>query len=1259
MPAWWLFGALGLYIALLFVTAYAGERLGPRLERRRGRYAVLFGLGLAVYCTSWTFYGAVGTAASAGWEFATIYLGPAIAFSLGLPLITRMVREGRAAHATSVADFLSARFGRSQTVASLVTVIAVVGALPYIALQLRSVAATVSALTGGTGSAVSGTAGLFLAAGGLAAFAVLFGARRIDQTRQNRGLITAIAFDSLVKLVALVLVGVAALAVVSGPSVDLSQIHSPLAQAPRLDRFLVLTGLSFLAVFCLPRQFHMSVVECLDQKAIAPGGLIFVAYLIVVAVLVLPITMAGLGLFDGTGMAPDLFVLAVPQALDVPLLSLLTFIGGFAAAGGMIIVAGVALSGMVTNDLILPLLVRGQAGRGGEPPDLSKILLPLRQSVMVLLLLAAALVAARTAPGQSLAALGTISFAAAAQFAPALFGGLYWRRAHHDGVVWGLVTGFAVWLVALALPALVPGSVLAGPGEALAASALEAGQDPFVIGVLMSLGLNTACFLALSLRSAHPVMPRPWRGQPMGLTVGALRAMLDRCLGVRDTERAFARFSRTQAHAYRMDDRVDGPLARFAEAELSRALGASSARTLMKSALTGVSVDLDDVVALLDETSQKLEFSQELLQATLETITQGVAVVDADQRLIAWNPAYLAMYDYPPGLIHVGRPMADLIRFNAQRGECGPGAVEEHVAKRLAHLKRRRPHEYERVRPDGRVVKIQGAPTVGGGYVTSFTDVTEYKRIEDALITSERSIRFYTDHVPAMIAFSDANEHIRFANLSYRRRFAPAGGAVVGRRIADFLTPTAYAERAPHIRRALGGETVTFDLALADDRYFQVSYVPQRSDDGQVTGFFGIYQDVTDRARAEQAVEEAKASLERRVAERTQALTETAQALDEARALAERATVSKTRFLAAASHDVLQPLNAARLFTSALKEDLKSGAGEALDLARQVEASLGSAERLLRSLLDISKLDAGGLTPTITAFPLADLLDDLASEFGVVARAKGLVLTSVPTQVWVRSDRGLLFSALQNLVSNAVRYTDEGRILIGCLRRGPQIAICVADTGRGIGEADQHKIFEEFQRLARDADRTGAGLGLAIVTRIMVLLDHDLGLASQLGHGSVFTITVPRATVPHGGSRPLGPARSRAATGPIFKGISILCVDNDPQVLDALKALLTRWGADPVLARTPDEAVAAAAARPPALVILDYQLDDGATGFTVLEALRQAGITAPAIMVTASQEDSVTAAAGAAGVPLLAKPVEPAALRALLTQTLRAVTAPP
>jgi len=1122
VSAWLIIAVVAAYMAALFQVAWRGDRRsgGPSQPRRR---AVIYALSLAVYCTSWTYFGAVGTAARSGWEYVTIYLGPVLALTFLFPLWRRIATAAKRENVGSIADFLAGRYGRSRVLGGLVAIVAVAGSLPYIALQLKSLSTGWTTLTQRTYAGAPAHTTVLVIAAVLAGFAILFGARRADLTEHNRGLVRAIAFESLVKLMALLAAALLAVVVLAAGDLPLGSALGPLNAPPTLDgRFLIMTLLSAAAVFCLPRQFHMGFVELADPTDAREARRTFTLYLVLTTIAVVPIVAAG-ALLPATYTNPDLFVLDLPLEHGGTPLTLFVFLGGFSAATAMVIVETVALSAMISNELILPIAARRRWHEASRQADFGRTILFVRRFAIVAVLMLAWVYFRAMDHSAALASIGLAAFAALAQLFPALVGAVLWKRGTAAGAIAGLSAGFLAWIYCIALPQL---------------GFLDAPQwmgrgDPLVVGVLWSLTLNTGLFIGGSLLTRPRLIERiqaaafvddaeflaDGPGHALHGRVADLRDLVARFMGEAVAQRSFADLSRELGRPLKDHEPVDAALARAVERRLAGAVGATSARGVIAAALSEGAHGPDDITRLLDEAAQAVQFNRQLLQATLDNMSQAVSVVDADLRLIAWNAPYLKLFKFPARFIHVGKPIAEVIRFNAQRGECGPGGVDAHVERRLDHLRQRTRHTFERLRPDGRVIRSVGAPMPGGGYVTTYTDVTEDKRRQASL-----------------------------------------------------------------------------EAAAA-------------------------------------ALEEANERLEARVEERTRELTA-------AKAQAEAATVSKTRFLAAASHDLLQPLHAARIFVAALGEDLRQADPDARALARDADRAIATADGLLRALLNLSKLEAGGVKPTVRPVSVAELFRDLEREFAPVAAEKGLRLRVRPCEAWVSSDRDLLRSMLQNLVSNAVRYTDEGGVLVAARRRGDTLRFDVWDTGRGIPEDSRETVFQEFIRLGGGSEQ-GIGLGLAIVDRIGRLLDHPVSMVSTLGRGSVFSVSAPLAAAPARLAAASAPGRSGALTG-----LKVLCVDNEEAILRSLKALLRRWGAEVDTALSAADVDALEGPWDAALV--DYHLREAETGLDLILRLGpQLGRTA---LVTAETDSQVREAAGRLGVTVVAKPVQPNALKAFLAQ---------
>ncbi len=682
--------------------------------------------------------------------------------------------------------------------------------------------------------------------------------------------------------------------------------------------------------------------------------------------------------------------------------------------------------------------------------------------------------------------------------------------------------------------------------------------------------------------------------------------------------------------------------------------------------VVGVYTDITDIKE--HETRRRereLAEKSALLQATLDNIAQGVGVYDRDQRLVAWNERFTGLLRLPANVAERGASFADFVLHHAALGERGLSLGALMMPSCLV----------EQPWLDDTVLEISRNPMPGGGFVLTFTDITERKRAEQALRDSEQRIRLVTDAVPALIAYVDAEQRFRFVNKAYEGWFNRKREEIEGQPMWAALGERYYEVRRSYVLRALAGEEVTFELELPGEngspRYAVATYIPhfgERRGGGkpEVLGYFGLIHDITERRMAAEALADAKDSLEHRVAERTAELTRlngklqqeiaeriaAEEALRLAKAEAEQANLSKTRFLAAASHDLLQPLNAARLFVSALGdlEQPEPNRG----LVDNIDVALASVEDLLSALLDISKLDAGAVRPEVADFPIRSLLGALATEYAAVARERGLDLRVVPSHAVVRSDIRLLRSILQNFLSNALRYTPAkaggGRVLVGCRRTAAGLRIEVWDTGPGVPADKLGEIFQEFRRLdtpcANERVR-GMGLGLAIVERVARMLDHPITVRSQPGRGSVFAVTVPFGCY----ARP-----ARALEAPVrtssnrLAGTRVLVIDNEPAVLAGMRALLEGWGCTVATAASGDEALAGLGAVAPDVLFADYHLDDGVIGFTAIARVRErCGEDLPSVLITANRTAEVVEEAQARGCHVLNKPVRPAQLRAVMT----------
>ena len=1293
------------YVGVLFAIASFGERHAKQIFNSRPR-PIIYSLSLGVYATSWTFYGAVGRASTNGWESLATYLGPILTFIFLWKLFTKIVLISKQQNITTISDFIASRYGKSQTLAVLVTCIAALGILPYIALQLKAVAMSYDALTAAAGEVSSGSDTALFVALLMALFSILFGTRHIDATEHHEGIVLAIAFESIVKLSAFIAVGLyVTFGIFDGFDNLFSRAAEELSNNENFkvdfieSSFLIETFLAGAAIICLPRMFHVSVVENADPKDLGMARWVFPGYLILSSLFVIPIATAGMLTFPDGSVDADTFVLTLPLFAHQDALAMFAFIGGLSAATSMVIVATITLSTMVSNDIVLPLLLRAPWLKLSSKKDLGSFLLRIRRLTIFNLMLLAYFYYRIFGDTGSLASFGLLAFVAVTQFAPAILGAVLWKQGSRQGALAGISAGFIIWLYTLVLPimsdvGLVPGMIdsIILQYPLFHPNALFGIQFPnnLIHGTFWSLAINSCLFILVSRYSSQRLIDRIQASNYVDIqgvnltqtphafsgttTVGDLQLLTERFLGVTRARNAFNTFAGQRSEDPPISgDHASNELINYIERLLAGVTGASSARILMASTLRGRDMQLGDVVTIVDEASKVLKFNRALLQSTIENINQGISVVDQQLRLVAWNRRYLEMFEYPEGLVCIGRPAVDIFNYNAKMGEYGPGDITAHVDKRISILTSGKSHSYIRYRQDGTVLEVQGNPMPGGGYVNTYLDITEHKRTEEALRESEQSIRLYTDNVPVLIAYLDKERRYLFVNKAYAQTFdIKDRHNISGTPCYKVLTPMQYDSRTPFIAKVLQGHRQNFETKLPPReqdqvRFADVTYIPHIGEYGDILGYFTLYQDITERRLAEIALQETNENLELRVHERTQAITainrelrkeNTIRALIEdelrqAKSDADDANIGKTRFLAAASHDLLQPLNAARLFASALAQQHHDGTTD--ELVHNLDGSLKAAEELLVTLLDISKIDAGALEAKPSHFCLEKLFATLKAEFTVLASEKQLVFHSVHCRKVIHSDQQLLRRVLQNFLSNAIRYTQSGKILMGCRRLNGQLRIEVWDTGVGIPENKMSEVFEEFRRIdnPKHSQVKGLGLGLAITQRIARILGHRLKVRSWPNKGTVFSIDVPLgdpAQVKHTSST--GAASIRASN---LSGIKVLCIDNEPNILQGMEALLKGWSCEVYTAGHENEVIATFDKAPfePDIILADYHLGEVHTGIMALRALEKLWPKSiPSIVITADRTDSVKEDAAQYGAQVLHKPLKPAALRAMMNTQL-------
>ncbi|MDQ2091387.1 ATP-binding protein [Marimonas arenosa] len=649
------------YVAILFLVAFMADRAAMRGRAVWLRSPLVYTLSLSIYCTAWTFYGAVGNAARSGLEYVTIYIGPTLVMVGWWWGLRKLVRVGRAQRVTSIADLISSRYGKSPLLAVMVTLMAVLGTTPYIALQLQSVTLSFAAFAGtaeGARPADSQSTALWVAAG-LAVFTVLFGTRNLDANERHNGVVMAIALEAVVKLFALLAVGVFVVWGLGGglsetlARIDTSEIGRWQVAPGRWAGMIFLSAAAFLT---LPRMFQVLVVENENEGHLRLASWMFPAYLMLISLFVLPIAVTGLERMPA-GSNPDLFVLTVPLSEGQTGLAMLSFLGGFSSATSMVIVAAIALSTMVSNHIVVPIWLRLAHGGALVSGDVRNLVLLSRRFSIAGVLLLGYLYFRVSGGGAALAAIGLVSFLGVAQFLPAMLGGLFWRGATRSGAIAGLSVGFAVWTWSMLLPSFGAGGVLSagilaeGPFAIgwLRPQALFGidGLDPLVHAILWSMVLNTLAFVAVSLVSFPSPLERlqgaqfvdvfQHSGGRQSWTGGMAQSedlliMAQRIMGAGDAQRLFQREAQRQGLAGYLPEPSPDFL-NVLERELSGSVGAATAHAMVGQIVGGASVTVEDLMAVADETAQMMEYSSQLEAKSAELARTARQLREANEKL--------------------------------------------------------------------------------------------------------------------------------------------------------------------------------------------------------------------------------------------------------------------------------------------------------------------------------------------------------------------------------------------------------------------------------------------------------------------------------------------------------------------------------------------------------------------------------------------------------------------------------------------------
>jgi Na+/proline symporter/signal transduction histidine kinase len=1081
LTAWGIAAVALLYVLGLFAIAYYVDR-----RARQGQSlidsSVIYSLSLAVYCTSWTFYGSVGRAVASGVGFLPIYLGPTLMALTWWFVLRKTVRIAKANRITSIADFLGSRYGQSSLLGGVVAVITVVGITPYIALQLKAISQTFEVLLrypvvatelvpSASRPFYADTA--FGTAVILTLFGIMFGARDLDSSRRHEGLVATIAFESLVKLLAFLAVGIF---VTYGAFGGLVDIVERVARRPEYARMLggdptfsygdwaALTWLSMMAIMFLPRQFHMAVIGNSRETHIKTAMWMFPVYLLLINLFVLPIAFGGVLTFPGApATAADYFVLTLPMAHHHQWLALFAFIGGISAATGMVIVESIALSTMILNNLVVPWLVRR-----GMTQDISGLLINSKRLAIAVTIFLGYAYYHLIGESYTLVNIGLISFAAVAQFAPAFFGGLYWRRATKAGALAGLTAGFFVWAYTLLLPSFVRSGWV--PESLIAAGPFGLGwlrpEQLFgVVGlgfwahtVFWSLAFNVAAFALVSLYT-HPsplenaqaerfvgISQRESPRLPpalgvQGLTPERIEELVAKFMGRDKTQVAFRTFFQARgiadAHALTETDRRE--LLQFAEQTLSGAVGTASAQAILEGLGQADTGRFEVIFDVFGNVSQSLEQSREDLQRRVRELS---LLNEATRRIAS--------------TLDPRQMMDGVIQLLGQEFEFDLLTIRLRDADDRLRVKS---HVGLPVRSD----LSRGDPVSRETYFGECFIDNRVVVVEDATLIRK----------PLVLPTAEAPEPRSFVHAPIAVEERPIG-------VLSAYSSTGRVYFSPEFLQLFRTLAVQLGLGIQNAQ---------------------LYRELGDLSQ----------ELEQKVRQRTAELEEANQRLKELDRL-------KSDFVSIVSHELRTPLTSIRSLSESLQE---GGADVPRERQRQFLAIITQESqrlsRMINQLLDLSRIEAGKMEWLLEPLDLGEVVTRAVDANRALFEDKAIALAvqAPATAVSVLADRDKIIQVLTNLLSNAAKFTPAGgQVWVRTIMDGGQAVVEVEDTGVGIAHEQASTIFERFRQLGDTltAKPEGAGLGLPISREIVHHHGGSLTVRSQPGHGSCFRMMLPLAS---------------------------------------------------------------------------------------------------------------------------------------------------
>ncbi len=1112
----------------------------------------VYGLTLALFLIVSYIYALYNMAFSDGWILAAVGLGPLLVFAFGFGFLKRIAKIVHIQNIKSLPDLLSARYGKKTTVSIISTLLILILALPYLGMQLWYIDYSTGIIIAYFNTSLMNDFGVLTQKNSKLLIVILLffvGFVAIKSTQPSKGTHGVLFVIALCSIASIILVAVIFTYIVyfrfDGLADLLTQFSSVRSQEMifkgefSLSNFIVMIFLSGFAFIAMPWQFMIIFGDNIDEKKLTVGRKLLLPYLLGFFALIVPVGIAIIVIIKNNNMINfDLALLTTMLGDNVIWIGLLFYFVSLISSVLLMVIGTLAISTMISNDIVLPLLLKTLGGEGFIKSQAKKSILLLKRCLIVFTLVLGYFIYLELAISGQYEKLLYNFYMILFQLAPAMIGGIYWHRATAKGVIAGLIAGLVMWAITSGQPIAISLGIM-NNSILNPMMFFKTNLDSYTLATFWITGVNILFFIIFSYMSkpdedevmqknlfANINAPNRYAGQK-SILLSDLQTLVGRYVGQNISKRRFETFANNQNISLMPNDFASMQFINFAENQLAGTIGSSSARFVMAIIMERKKIGAKSAIKLLDEASDIIQHNRQFLQSAVDNIKQGICVLDENLKLLCWNHAFQKLLNIPDGILENNLYFKFILEYCANKGVFGEGKVKDIVANRMLNY------------------------------------IALKKTMREAIHSTKQILEVTSSVMPE------------------------------------------------------GGYVITFD-------------------------------NITAQVNTAKTLESVNINLEQRVDERTGELTLLNEQLSSAKANAEEANIDKTRFLAAASHDISQPMNAARLYSTALLE--KPLDGEVKQIAQSLDLSLTSVEEILVALLDISRLDSGVFETKMADFSLNRLFEQLYVEFKPLADKKGLKLKYVKTKAYIKSDRRHLRRILQNYISNAIKYTEQGEVLFGCRHKGKRLRLDVYDTGHGVAPFQIKTIFKEFKRLEsgmRVAE--GVGLGLSIVDRISKMIGSELDITSKVDRGSKFSCYVDLGSQKN--SNEIVESKVFIARKKL-NDLNVICIDNEPEILNALKVLLGNWGVNGIYSETSKDALQQMQDKDitPHAIIADYHLNFENGVFAIEKIRWQVDKPIVAILATADRSEQVAKICRKKDIILMSKPIKPAVLRAVLTR---------